>query len=101
MKIVSLTPDGPAAKAALRVGDIIIGVGNTPIQTFNDMRAQLGPIDGDVEIVFLNSENGKLEKLPVKAVNGKIGVNVEQVELPLPPPPAPKTTPASPPTTNS
>ncbi len=100
MKIVSIADGGPAAVGSLRVGDIIIGVGNTPVTSFNELRAALEKMSGDVDIVFLNGENGKLEKLPIKVMNGKIGVNVEEVRLPTPPP-AQKDSPTLPPVTNS
>ncbi len=82
LKIVSVAEKGSADKALMRVGDTILSVGTTRVRTLNDLRAALSAVNnGDTEIVFINPENGKREKLPVKVVEGRIGVNVEQVDL--------------------
>jgi hypothetical protein len=87
MKITNLSADGPAAKALLRNGDIILGVGNTRVQSLQELRSALAPLKGDAEIVFINSENGKVEKLSVKLADGKIGATVEEFDLSQLPPP--------------
>jgi hypothetical protein len=75
-------PDGPAKKADLRKGDIILGVGQTRTQTLEDLQKALAASTGKAEIVFINGENKKVEKIPVTPVNGKIGVAVEPIDLP-------------------
>jgi len=77
--------DGPAKTADLRKGDIILGVGQTRTQTFAELQKALAdakPDDkGKVEIVFVNSENRKIEKIPVAPVGGKLGVAVQPVDV--------------------
>jgi PDZ domain len=84
MKITSLVEDGTAAKGSLRVGDIILSVGTTRTSNFDELRSALGSVN-EADIAFINGENGKLEKLPIKVANGKIGVAVQEVQLPPPP----------------
>jgi hypothetical protein len=84
MKILNVEKDGPAAKGLLRVGDTILSVGTNRVQTFDELRSALGPLNGAVDIVFINGENGKREKLPVKVANGRIGATVQEVQLPAP-----------------
>jgi hypothetical protein len=86
MKITSLIEDGTAAKGSLRVGDIILSVGTTRTSTFDELRSALGTVNNNqADVVFINGENGKLEKLPIKVADGKIGVAVQEVQLPPPP----------------
>jgi len=73
--------DGPAKSADLRPGDVILGVGKTRTQTFEELQAALAAAKGEVDIVFINGEDGKVEKLPVKPVDGKIGIAVVPVPL--------------------
>jgi hypothetical protein len=74
--------DGSAKKADLRVGDIILGVGPTQTQSFEELQSALAASKGQVDIVFINAESRKVEKLPVTPVNGKIGVAVSPVTVP-------------------
>ncbi len=87
MKITSLVENGTAAKGSLRVGDIILSVGTTRTSNFDELRSALAGVNDKADIVFINGENSKLEKLPITVDNGKIGVAVQEVQLP--PPPAP------------
>jgi membrane-associated protease RseP (regulator of RpoE activity) len=96
MKITNLIADGAAAKGSLRNGDIILSVGTTRTSNFDELRSALSSVNGTADIVFINGENGKLEKLPIKVADGKIGVAVQEVQLPPPPQTAPPA--ATPPT---
>jgi len=80
LKITDLL-DGTAKKADLRTGDVIIGVGQTRTQTFEELQAALAASKGPVDIVFINAETRKVEKLPVTPVDGKIGVAVSTVTV--------------------
>jgi membrane-associated protease RseP (regulator of RpoE activity) len=68
--------DGPAKKADLRVGDIILGIGQTRTQTFEELQDALAASKGKVEIVFINHESKNVEKLPITPVDSKLGVAV-------------------------
>ena len=72
--------DGAAKKADLRPGDVILGVGTTRTQTFEELQQALAASNKPVDIVFINSESKKVEKLSVTPVNGKIGVAVISVD---------------------
>jgi hypothetical protein len=74
--------DGSAKKADLRVGDVILGVGQTQTQSFEELQSALAASRGPVDVVFINAESRKVEKLPVTPVNGKIGVAVNPVPVP-------------------
>jgi S1-C subfamily serine protease len=41
--LVTVEDDGPAAKAGLTIGDILIGIAGRPVQGLDDLRGQLGP----------------------------------------------------------
>src|SRR5205823_636115 len=74
MKITQLD-DGVAKAAGLRIGDVILQVNGAATPTFDALKAAL-QADGEVEVIFLNSENGKVEKMMLTPDNGLIGVSV-------------------------
>lgn len=81
LRITGLKDGGVAKQVDLRVGDVILGVGSTRTQTFEELQAALAAAKDDTEIIFINGENGKVEKLPIRPVEGKIGVGVVTQEL--------------------
>jgi C-terminal processing protease CtpA/Prc len=74
--------DGPAKKADLREGDVIMGVGQTRTQTLSELQQALASARGQVDIVFLNKESQKIEKVQVTPDNGKLGIEVFPAVLP-------------------
>jgi len=72
--------EGGAKKADLRTGDVILGVGKTRTESFEALQAALVGAK-EVELVFFNNESKKVEKLPVKVDDGKIGVEVVPVVM--------------------
>jgi len=82
LKVTQVMDGGAAKKADLRPGDIILGVGQTRTQTLGELQQALASARGQVEVVFINNENKKIEKIPVMPADGKIGVAVEPVDLP-------------------
>lgn len=72
--------DGGAKKADLHTGDVILGVGKTRTESFEALQAALVGAK-EVEIVFLNHESKKVEKLPVMVEDNKIGVEVVPVVM--------------------
>ena len=50
-KVGNCTGLGPAALAGIRVGDVIVKVGDTPVSTFEDMAAAVRKLHGTVPIV--------------------------------------------------
>jgi membrane-associated protease RseP (regulator of RpoE activity) len=85
LRITNLEDKGPAATGLLRVGDTILGVNETRVRNFDDLRSALTPLNGNAQIIFINGENGKLEKLSIKIANGHLGASVEEMALPAPP----------------
>ena len=78
--INEVLPNGVAKKADLRPGDIIVGVGTTRTQSFEELQKAVSA-GGNLEVVFLNHENRKMEKVKMTPVDGKIGVAVTAVTL--------------------
>lgn len=59
VEIVNIIDDGAASEANLFEGDIILGVNNTPIQTFNELQAKIAEFRPREEVtltVWRNSE---------------------------------------------
>jgi len=82
LKVTQVMEGGAAKKADLRPGDIILGIGQTRTQTLSELQQALASARGQAELVFINQDNKKIEKIPVTPTDGKIGVAVEPVDLP-------------------
>lgn len=50
-KIGNCTGPGPAALAGIRLGDVVVKVGDTPVSTFEDMAAAVRKLHGTVPVV--------------------------------------------------
>jgi hypothetical protein len=81
LQITEVLEGGTAKQADFRAGDVILGVGKNRTRTFEELKAALAASKDDVDIIFINGEDGKVEKLPVKPIEGKIGVAVVPVQL--------------------
>jgi hypothetical protein len=82
LKIVDVLDNSAAKNADLRPGDIILGVGMTRTQSFEELRQAISAAQGQqVDIIFLNAETGKVERLPLTAADGKLGVSVQAIDL--------------------
>jgi len=73
MKLTDLSPGSPAAKANLRVGDIIMVAGGVRTESFEDLAAALAAADGPMELEIINGENNRRERMQITPANGKIG----------------------------
>lgn len=65
VEIVSLAPDGPAAEAGLRRGDIIVALGETPVSSADEIFHVLAewPVGRPMAVAFLRGKD--LRELPV------------------------------------
>jgi membrane-associated protease RseP (regulator of RpoE activity) len=81
MRIINVIDGGAAKKADLRQNDVILGVEDRRVNSFEELQSALAQATGEVNIIFINGENGKLERLPVTPINGKIGVAVAPIHL--------------------
>jgi len=81
LKIQEVIEGGAAKAADLRANDIIVGVNKLRVQTYEELRLALSIAGAEADIIFLNGENGKLERLPVKIEDGRIGVSVVPIKV--------------------
>jgi membrane-associated protease RseP (regulator of RpoE activity) len=51
-QVADCTGPGPAAEAGIRVGDVIVKIGDTPVATFDDARSTLQKASGPTPIVI-------------------------------------------------
>lgn len=83
MQIQELAPRGPAARAGLQVGDIILKIDGRRTKTFEDVRAALIASRGKSEVIFFDPDENKTDALEVAVVNSQIGVAVDQIGITL------------------
>ena len=69
-----------AARAGIQVGDVIVSVNGKRVSTPTDFAAALKG-GTEVEIVFVNGEDGKAETRKVKVVEGGVGVTGQLVAV--------------------
>ncbi len=81
MKVTQVGSSGAAAQADLRVNDIIVAASGKRTQSFEDLANILAAAKGPIELVILNGETNKLEKMNIVPVSGKIGIMTEPVAV--------------------
>jgi hypothetical protein len=83
MRILELAPRGPAARAGLQVGDIILKIDGRRTRTFEDVRAALIASPGKSEVIFYDSDDNKTDAVEVTVVGRQIGMTVDQIRITL------------------
>ncbi len=64
--IVSLVTNGPAAKAGIKVGDVITGVGGEPVGDAFGLAIELTMLDGSVNLTLRRGEGDAVETIEVQ-----------------------------------
>jgi S1-C subfamily serine protease len=82
LQITDLDP-GPAVDAGMAKGDIIVKVNQQRVTSYEDLRAILSPISGQVEFLVFRPSDGSLTNRLVTPVETRIGVSVEKVPVDL------------------
>ena len=80
LQVAEVTARGPAARAGLQPGDVIVAVGGKRVETVAALAAAL-KAGGEVDVLFVNPEDGKADTRKIKVVNGDIGVTVKLVAV--------------------
>ncbi len=83
MQITEMAPRGPAARAGLQVGDIILKIDGRRTKTFEDMRVALATSTGKSRFEYYDSDEKKIDVRDVFVVRTQIGVSVVEVPITL------------------
>jgi hypothetical protein len=73
--------DGPAARAGLQPGDVILSIGGVPTPTAEVLGGVLQQATGAVEVVVLRNATGERESVVLTPEDGRIGVFSESVRV--------------------
>ena len=65
LQVTEVTPGGPARRAGLEPGDVILEADKVPTRTLADMTAQLARAGGKLHLMIRNVRNGQLQPLDV------------------------------------
>jgi len=82
LQLSDIENDRAAKRAGLREGDIITNVGDTRVQSAEDLQKAFSKATGEVEITVMMGPSMKSEKVKVRPVDGKIGASVTAVAVP-------------------
>ena len=80
LKITAVREGAPVGET-LRVGDIILTANGQATATVEDLSAIAASAVGDVDVVFINGENGRRKSVTLYPRNGRFGITVESVEI--------------------
>ena len=88
--IASIVPDGPAARADIRVGDQIVAIGNGPTSTIQSMgeflRKVSGPVGSEIQLQLKRPQTDSLIRVrlrrvaPARLVPPKIPADFERYQ---------------------
>lgn len=81
VQLTEVTARSAAARAGIQVGDVIVAVGGKRIGTPAELTAALKAAGDEVEVTYLNPEDGKLETKTLKVTAGGIGVKGNAVAV--------------------
>ncbi len=71
VKILAVTPDGPAARAGLEAGDVIVALAGHVVRNFSDLRGTLSRLEAGRKIVLVVLRGG--ERVEVDVVPARRG----------------------------
>ena len=77
VKIMTMSPsDGPAAKAGLEVGDVLLKVNDTPIEDSDHLvrLIQYLPVDSEVEVTYLRKQVKRKVKVTLGDRDALLGI---------------------------
>jgi len=72
-KILSVTPNSPAARAKIRPGDVISAINRQPITSMADYYTQIGK-KGSLQFTLVSGQTGRVLHRSIRPVNHRIGV---------------------------
>jgi hypothetical protein len=79
-QIAEVVPRGPAARAGLQVGDVIVAVDGKRVSTPAALSAALKSA-AEVEVLFVNPDTGKSEFRKLRPANGDVGLTTKAVPV--------------------
>ncbi len=74
---------GPAAKAGLQKGDVILRIDGLRVKSFDDLRTALKNSSGKSSVAYFRPSAGKRDVMEVAVEETRIGVSVEPVSVVL------------------
>jgi len=64
--IAGVLQNGPAAKGGLRPGDVVLQIGERPVNNVSELFAAVAALQPDTETVLLTKRGGEQVRVPVK-----------------------------------
>ncbi len=81
LKIIDLDAKGSAAREGLQVGDVILAINGQPTPSYEQLRPAVERGGPRADVLFLNKDNGQMERIVLRPVDGRIGVTIDEVRV--------------------
>jgi membrane-associated protease RseP (regulator of RpoE activity) len=81
LKVTQLGENMPAEKMGIKVGDVLLAIGNNRLESFDQMVEAISKLKSPTDVYYIKVETKSVEKVTFTPAGGKLGVAVEPIRI--------------------